>query len=101
MHILKLLSCTRTNMRLIKLDRRHHGFHKWTHALEFTKKECHFKHLNHTPYVRAFNEIYGNDRGYNDIGAFEFNENWRYDHQRRRIYFKDPSVLTFVELKVA
>lgn len=88
-------------MRLIKLDRRHHGHRTWTHALEFTKQEYHIRLRKHAPYVRAFNELYGDDRGYNDIGAFVFNENWRYDHQRRRIYFKDPSVLTFVELKVA
>ena len=88
-------------MRLIKLDRRHHGFRKWTHALEFTKRECHIARLDHIPYRRAFREIYGDDRGYNENSVFVFNENWFFDSKRRRIYFKDPSILTFVELKVA
>ena len=88
-------------MKLIKLDRRYHGFSKWSHALEFTKYECHIRHRKHAPYVKAFREIYGEDRGYDDNFFFIINDNWRYDADRRRIYFKDPSVLTFVELKIA
>ena len=88
-------------MKLIKLDRRYHGFRKWTHALEFTKHECHFRHRKHAPYVKAFREMYGDDRGYNEIGAFVFNKDWLFDNNRRRIYFNDPSVMSFIELKIA
>lgn len=88
-------------MKLIKLDRRHHGHRTWTHALQFTQQECHIRHRKHAPYVRAFKEVYGDDRGYSDIGTFMFNESWRYDNGRRRIYFKDPGILTFIELKLA
>jgi hypothetical protein len=92
-------------MKLIKLDRRHHGFRTWTHALEFTKYECHARRRVFAPYVQAFKEIYGDENWYDHAAnwreSLKWNENWRYDRQRRRIYFKDPGVLTFVELKIA
>ena len=94
-------------MKLIKLDRRHHGFAKWTHALEFTKREVHMSRLTHVPYVRAFSDLYGEEYWHNTNpnvdwqNSIKWNENWRYDRGRRRIYFKDPSILTFVELKIA
>ena len=94
-------------MKLIKLDRRHHGFRTWTHALEFTKQECHVRHRKFAPYLKAFTELYGEEQWYDSsptvkwYEALKWNEHWRYDRQRRRIYFKDPGVLTFVELKLA
>ena len=92
-------------MKLIKLDRRYHGFPKWLHALEFTKRECHLMNLKHITYKKAFREIYGEDRWFdpdpNLSYGYKTNENWAYDNRRRRIYFNDPSILTFIELKIA
>lgn len=95
-------------MKVIKLDRRYHGFPKWTHALEFTKHEVHFRHRKNGPYVKAFREMYGDDHWYNPetVDVFSrdwilWNDNWRWDAKHRRIYFKDPSIMTFIELKIA
>jgi hypothetical protein len=92
-------------MKLIKLDRRHHGHRTWTHALQFTQQECHVRHRKFAPYVQAFSEIYGDEHWYDHAAnwreSLKWNEHWRYDRHRRRIYFKDPSILTFVELKIS
>jgi hypothetical protein len=94
-------------MKLIKLDRRYHGFPKWTSALQFTKQEMTFRHKKYRPYVNAFADTYGPDHKFNpqaDIFSRDYhiwNDNWHWDYRRRRIYFKDPSVMTFIELKLA
>lgn len=90
-------------MKLIKLDRRYHGFPKWSHALEFTKHEIHFRVRKNGPYLKAFREIYGEDHWYSPEpgNMFQWNENWRWDVKHRRIYFKDPSAMSFIELKIA
>lgn len=95
-------------MRLITLDNRHHGFGKWVCALEFSKKEIHPKHNNHRPYLKAFKDIYGPDKEFKNDGnlkkgfwdSYEYNTNWYFDGKRRRIYFKNPSIMSFVQLKV-
>jgi hypothetical protein len=88
-------------MKLIKLDRRHHGHSKWTHAIQFTRREAHIKHMGYLPYIKAFREMYGEDRTY-EPGSFFWkqNPNWTWDQARSRIYLNDPSVLTFIELKL-
>ena len=95
-------------MKLIKLDRRYARASKYSQALEFTKYECHLRRRVFAPYVQAFRDLYGEDSTYNpgwmtDKSApyMLYNDNWRWDASRRRIYFNDPNVLTFVELKVA
>lgn len=93
-------------MKILKLDHRHHGSSKWTHAIEFTKKELHWQRPVHRPYLRAFTEIYGEDTWLDPTETNwwrnrKFNEHWFYDTKRRRIYFKDPRVITLVELKIA
>jgi len=94
-------------MKLIKLNRKYHGFPRWAYALEFSKRDTLANHRNHVPYLKAFTEIYGKDQWYDPSPAVPWydsikrNENWRYDMKRRRIYFKDPSVMSFVELKLA
>lgn len=94
-------------MKLIKLNRKYHGFPKWTYALEFTKREAQSIRHNHVPYIKAFTEIYGKDQWYDPSPAVPWydsikrSEHWCYDIKRRRIYFKDPSVMTFVELKLS
>jgi len=89
-------------MKLIKLDRRHHGYAKWTHALQFTKRDTHGTKMIHYNYIRAFTEIYGDDRTWKS-GSFLpiYNPDWIWDCNRSRIYFNDPRVLTLIELKVA
>lgn len=95
-------------MKIIKLDRRYARANKFSHALEFTQRECHLRHRVFAPYVKAFRDLYGEDSMYNPewptnkSAPFRlFNDNWQWDPQRRRIYFNDPNVMTFVELKVA
>lgn len=93
-------------MKVIKLDRRYHGFPKWTHALEFTKHEVHFRHRKNGPYLKAFRETFGPDHEFNkDVDIYSknwhiWNENWRWDSKHRRIYFNDPSIMSFIELKI-
>lgn len=93
-------------MKVIKLDHRHHGASKWTHAIEFTKYELHWRRTAHRPYLNAFKEIYGEDSWIDPTTtnwwySRKFNENWFFDDKRRRIYFKDSRVMTLVELKIA
>lgn len=93
-------------MKVIKLNHRHHGSYKWTHAIEFTKHEMHWQRRKHGPYLRAFKEIYGED-SWLDTNTTnwwtkrKFNDHWFFDDKRRRIYFKDSRVMTLVELKIA
>ena len=91
-------------MKVIKLDRRYHGFPRWTHALQFTKREVHPRYREHMPYVRAFFDTFGENRTYNtDLNSCEpwaQNPNWNYDVKRRRIYIKDPNIMTFIQLRL-
>jgi hypothetical protein len=89
-------------MKVIKLDRRYHGFPQWTHALEFTRREVHPRYREQMPYIRAFTETFGERTWYENADSFVLlkNPDWAYDNQRRRIYIKDPSIMTFIQLKL-
>ena len=91
-------------MKVIKLDRRYHGFPRWTHALQFTRREVHPRYREHMPYVTAFMEVFGKHRTLNqDENSWEVwtnNPDWDFDVTRRRIYIKDPNIMTFIQLKL-
>ena len=89
-------------MKLIKLNGNYHWYPEWKYALEFTKQEVHLRHRKHAPYLQAFREVYGDDRWW-EPGTFHYrrNKDWWHAPDRRRIYFKDPSVMSFIELKLA
>ena len=89
-------------MKVIKLDRRYHGFPEWTHALQFTQREVHPRYREQMPYIRAFTETFGERRWFeNEDSCFPLaNPDWTYDPKRRRIYIKDPSVMTFIQLRL-
>lgn len=90
-------------MKVIKLDRRYHGFPEWTHALQFTRREVHPRYREHMPYVRAFREVFGENFLDNPDECSTFllkNPDWHWNMSRRRIYIKDPRIMTFIELKL-
>ena len=98
-------------MRILKLDRRFHGHGRWAAALQFTKSETlpRWDQLRQPGFVSAakyrerFAAYYGKATHWSDDGLHRLikNENWAWDCERRRIYFKDPSIITMIMLQLS
>jgi hypothetical protein len=95
-------------MKVIKLDRRYAGFPKWQYAIQFNGGKKH-ANLQRLKYANGFQKLYGPDRQINPNKAvslfspdwYLYNDNWRNDPKRQRIYIKSESDLSAVLLVMA
>ena len=92
-------------MKVIKLDRRYHGFPEFKYALHFGTRVADY--TAKAKYARGFRQIYGEEHWLNpDRKMFSpepmwlYNKDWANDSDRGRIYFNNPADLTAVELMV-
>lgn len=97
-------------MKVIKLDGRYRGFPKWKYAVEFSHKDRnHHGSREYNGYCRQFAEIYGPAVAYNPewtVGKafienrWIYNEEWTSDYESRRIYYKNPAVISWISLQL-
>jgi hypothetical protein len=100
------------SMKVIKLDRRYHGFPKWTYACQFPLKSSNGNQdfrREYYKYQNAFHDMYGPDNWINrdrkpldhSTPMWLYNENWYADFIRQRIYFKNQADITLIMLKIS
>lgn len=91
-------------MKIKKLDRRHFGYSSgWRYAMQFTKRE--WKEQAQSPYAVALRNKFGEDMTLNPernplslSNYWLFNDHWRLDTKRLRIYVKTESTITLATL---
>lgn len=92
-------------MKLVTVNHRHHGYRTWKFFLQFGPRG--YLKTEQVKYNRAFTQLYGADRKLKPHDPnvivwnnWEYNQNWRNDGKRFRIYYNNESDLSAVTLLI-
>lgn len=92
-------------MKVIKLDRRYANYPKYTHAIDYGRKEK-WRGTNHYIDVilrETLTRAYGPDFTWLPGPGFnrEFNDAWSHSRKRQRFYFKDEAMISHIMLLIS